>query len=85
MTNETNKPQDTIRDGRLKAVIWGNPLQDGEGLRYSVDFILSYQDGNGDWQDTRSFGNAELLRIQRLAGKAYDRIGELRQEARDET
>ena len=80
----TNKPVDTIRDGALKATIWANPYKEGDGLRYSVELVRSYTDNDGNWHDTNSFGNGELLRVARLTGKAYDRIGELRAEAKSD-
>lgn len=87
MTNQntsTNKPVDTIRDGAIKATIWANPLKEGDGLRYSVDLTRSYTDSQGNWHDTNSFSNGELLRVARLAGKAYDRIGELKADAKSD-
>lgn len=71
------KPIDTLRDGLLKATIWKN---EGEkGPFFTVNLTRTYQDGAGNYQDSDSFSGTELLRIARLAGKAYDRVGELRQ------
>ena len=76
-----NKPIDTLRDGRLKATIWKNP---GESRSfYSVNLTRTYQDGAGNYQDSDSFSNSELLRIARLAGQAYDRVNELRAADRE--
>ena len=71
-----NQPIETLRDGRLKATIWKNFGDNGNF--YSVNLTRIYQKDNGDWQDSDSFSGTELLRIARLAGKAYDRVNELR-------
>ena len=74
-------PIDTIRDGRLKATIWKN--QNESGAFYSVNLTRSYQDETEKWHNSDSFSGTELLRIARLAGRAYDRIGELRAADRE--
>lgn len=75
-TLSTNKPIQTLRDGSLKASIWGN--RNENGVRYSVDLVRSYTDEAGSWHDSRSFSNGELLRGARLLQLAYDRVLELR-------
>ncbi len=75
MNTSKTPPVQTLRDGKLKAVIWKNPSE--KGHFYSADLIRSYQEGD-NWKDTHSFSGTELLRIGRLANKAYDRIAELR-------
>ena len=75
-TSTKTPPVQTLRDGKLKAVIWKNPKENG--FFYSVDLVRSYQDEAENWKDTHSFSGADLLRISRLAEKAYDRIAELR-------
>jgi len=72
----SNKPIDTFRDGFLKATIWKNTNDKGDF--YSVDLSRTYKDGE-DLKDTHSFNSGDLLKVARLAGKAYDRIAELRQ------
>lgn len=83
MTNEANKPIDTLRDGAIKAVIWKNELKDG-GVRFSVDLVRSYTDEQGNWKDSHYFSNGELLRVAHLASKAYDRLGKLRAEIKSD-
>lgn len=68
-----NKPVATLRDGAIKATIWGN-LSDNGRVRYSIDISRSYTDDQGAWHDTHYFGRNELLRVARLAGKAFDEI-----------
>ncbi len=82
--SQTNQPKARIRDGLMEAAIWENPKQDGEGVRHSAEFSRSYRDSKGDWHSSSTFSNGELLRLARLAEKAYDKIGELRAEARDD-
>ena len=80
-TTSNNKPALTLRDGSLKATIWANDAQSG-GVRYSVEFSRSYTDDAGNWHDSPSFANGELLRIAHLASKAYDAIADLRADAK---
>lgn len=76
-TKKTTQPTATIRDGAIKATIWANPSKEG-GTRYSVDISRSWTDAEGNWQDSHHFSPTELLRMSRLADKAYDQIGQLR-------
>lgn len=75
-TTSTNGPIETLRDGSLKASIWGN--RNENGVRYSVDLTRSYTDEQGIWHDSRSLSNGELLRGARLLERAYDRVLDLR-------
>jgi len=72
----TNKPAITIRDGYIKATIWANNTENGEF--YSVVFSRLYKDKDDKPQNASSFSNADLLKVQRLAAKAYDWILEQR-------
>lgn len=76
MTNPPNKPTETIRDGSMKAVIWGNPTENG--TRYSVELVRSYKDEAEKWHDTNYLSNGEMLRGARLLTLAYDRVLQLR-------
>lgn len=75
-----NQPEDTLRDGLLKATIWKN--EGDKGAFFSVNLTRSYQDEADNWHDTDSYSNSELLRIAHLATRAYDRVSELRQQER---
>ena len=75
-----NQPEDTLRDGNLKATIWKNAGE--KGAFFSVNLTRSYKDDAGNYHDSDSFSGAELLRIAHLAGRAYDRVSELRQQER---
>ena len=77
MTQQTNKkPIETIRDGAIKASIWKN--QGEKGPFYSVRITRTFTDDQGQYHDSDSFSGSELLRVARLAAKAYDRANELR-------
>jgi len=66
-----NKPIKTLRDGSLKAVIWQN---EREGKIYrTVDLYRTYKNEKEDQlKDISNYSGTELLRIARLANKAYD-------------
>ncbi|QDU98595.1 hypothetical protein [Lignipirellula cremea] len=83
MTQNPNKPADTLYDRTMKAVIWTNQSSEGP-VRYNVEFVRSYKTDNGEWKESRSFSGAELLRVGRLASLAYDRIAELRRQEKQE-
>lgn len=75
MSNSTNPPQATLRDGALKATIWKNPTE--KGHFYSVDFSRTYKQGEV-FKDSHSFSGTEPLQLARLAQKAYDLIADIR-------
>lgn len=83
MTNENNKPFQTIRDGSLKATIWRNESE--KGPFYSVNFIRTYKIDGGDYKENDSFSGSELLQLGHLATKAYDVISEARAADRKHT
>ena len=71
------QPTTTLRDGRMKATIWQNAAADGPF--YSAEFTRTYTDPNGQPQDTGSFSGSDLLKLARLAEKAYDATLSLRE------
>ena len=71
-----SKPVHKIRDGLLTANIWANEMTD-KGVFYSVTFERSYKDGE-EWKSTNSYSNGDILKMARLAEKAYDKIRDLR-------
>jgi len=76
MTSSNTKPVSTIRDGNLKATVWANF---GEiGIFYSVVINRTYQDEQGNYYESESFSNSQLLKVARLAHIAYDEIQSLR-------
>jgi len=77
----SNKPLDKLKDGMISATIWQNETEEGK-TRYSVTIARSYTDADDKWHETNSFSTLELLMVSRLAGKAYDRIAEIKAAAR---
>ena len=75
MTNSNQKPAAKFRDGNLTATLWKNASE--KGTFYSTEFERSYKDGE-DYKVSRSFSGNELLRVARLANKAYDKEQDLR-------
>lgn len=84
MSNQTkNRPAAEIRGmAGLKATIWSDPIEGG-GVRYSVQIARTYVK-DGQYHDTSYFGPSELLQAAHLAARAYDKIVELRAEARQD-
>lgn len=75
MSNSTNQPRATLRDGALKATIWKNFGENG--TFYSVELSRTYKQGE-TFRDSHSFSGTEPLQLARLAHKAYDLIDEIR-------
>ncbi len=48
-----------------------------------MTFARTYTDGDGGIRDTDSFSGSQLLRLARLADKAYDRTRKLTKAARE--
>ncbi len=78
----SNTPKDTIRDGRIKATLWRNEGEKGPYV--STDFSRSWQDAEGQWHDSKSFGLGDLLGLSELARTAYGRGREIERDLRDE-
>lgn len=71
-------PEDTIRDGSLKATIWRRQGQQKD--YFTTDLAKTYEDKNGNLKDTKSFGKNDLLGIAELARRANIRVNELTRE-----
>lgn len=73
------RPEATLRDGNLKAVIWRNA---GERRDYfATTFTRSYRAEDGTLRDTNSFVGADLLRLSELARGAYEHTTARRRDA----
>ena len=77
MTQTKNQPAATLRSGAIKAVIWRNPGKEDRPPIYSVNFVRSYTDANGNWHDTTSFSEADSLRIGYLIPKVVATVTDL--------
>ena len=80
MTTSTNqKPAAKLRDGAIVATLW---KKEGEnGVFFNTTISRTYKDGE-TFKDTNSFSGAELLKVSRIAAKAYDLELQLKAEAR---
>ena len=81
MSKQTKqRPVETLRDGAIKAAIWKNESENG--AFFAVTFARTYKNGGGELKDTDSFSGTQLLRLARLADKAYGRAAKLTKAAR---
>ncbi|WP_392338314.1 hypothetical protein [Loktanella salsilacus] len=60
----TNQPAHKIKIGLITATIWDN-----DGF-HSVDVTRSYKSGDGDWKNTASFAQGDLLNLAKVAERA---------------
>lgn len=79
-TTTKQKPAAILRDGSLKATLWQRQTE--KGVFFNVSLTRTYKEGE-EYKDSNSFSGPELLRIARLATKAYDLANELRATAND--
>ncbi len=80
----TNQPKLKLRDGLITATIWENTFQtdDGEKTRLSIDINRSYKDGE-EWKETSSYSPTDLLKLARLAERAYEQIMSIKTTAKE--
>jgi len=64
----TKRPAQKLRLGLITATIWDN-----DGF-YSVDLSRSYKNAQGEWNNSTSFGHADLLNLSKLAQRAENWI-----------
>jgi len=70
--NNTNPPVEKLAYGLIKCAIWENTPTDPDKKHYfTATFTRSYQDEQGNWQDTQSFGLSDLLALSKLADQAH--------------
>lgn len=62
--SQAKRPVHEIRLGRLKAAIWEQETQ--YGPRYNVIVVRNYQDEEGQWAQSQSFGRDDLLPLAKL-------------------
>ena len=75
---KSNKPIVTLWDGPIKMAIFENARENG--VSFSTKPGRIYTDKQGHVKETNSFSHGELLRVSKLADKAYDRIGEFKHQ-----
>lgn len=79
-----NAPVATKRYGRINAAIFeqsGKNEQGESSTFYRTSFTRTYTDREGRPQSSTSFSDADLLKVKELAGWAFNRSQELRQQA----
>jgi hypothetical protein len=74
--SSTSKPVAKITMFPITGAIWQNE-KDGKSY-YSVTFQRSYRDDKGNWQNSDSFGAADLLLLAKVADQAHSEVHELR-------
>ena len=74
MTNSNQPPVLTLKDGLVGVKIWLNANENGN--YYKAQPFRLYELEQGNWQESDSFSRSELLKLNRLLGRAYDHISE---------
>ncbi len=73
--HNTNLPVEKLGYGLIKCAIWENiPTDPDKKPYFTTTFSRSYQDDQGNWQDTQSFGLNDLLPLSKLADQAHTAI-----------
>lgn len=75
---DQNRPAATLREGSLKATIWRNEGQ--HGPFFATEITRTYKDRDGNFRDSHSLMEGDLLRAGKLADRADTRVSELRRE-----
>lgn len=78
MSDERNKPVDTLRDGPLKVSIFRN--QGERGDFYSLSPGRLFTDNDGNTRETKSLNSSDALPMGHLLQKAHDRVSEFKRE-----
>src|SRR5262245_2751173 len=78
MSNEKNKPVETIRVGSVKIAIWKNEGEDGPYYTAGQPEV-SYRDkGTDKWHTSKSLSGRDLVNTAKAALLADSAIGKLR-------
>jgi hypothetical protein len=78
-----NKPVETLRDGALKVSIFRN--QGENGTFYALDPGRIYTDEkSNEVREVSSLSGSEPLRMAHLLTKGYERVGELREQDKEQ-
>jgi len=62
----------------LKAAIWRN--EKGDKQFYTVTFTRNYKNANGNFGQSNSYSGTELIRLAKLADRAFYDIATLRDD-----
>ena len=74
----TNRPEETLREGQLKAAIWRNESE--KGAYHQVTLSRTYKDRDGNLRDTGSFRSQDMLGLAELARRTHHRVQDLDRE-----
>lgn len=77
MSDEPNKPIDTLRDGALKVSIFRNRRDKGDIYTFSPGRV--YTDQDGGVRESKTLSGSEALRMARLLDKSYERTAAFRE------
>lgn len=80
--NRKPAPVHKLRENALSAEVWENKLENG--VHHNVTFSRSYRDKEGNWKQSTSFGEKDLLSLGHLASRAHDAIRNRRMEMREQ-
>jgi hypothetical protein len=72
--SDNNRPSGKIHLRPISASIWRKETE--KSVLYSVTFEKSYKDSSGNWQNTSSFSESDLLLVAKAANLAHDKIQE---------
>jgi hypothetical protein len=67
-----NKPAKQFKAGAVRATIWNNPTEDGQGMYSTVSLERSYKDKAGAWQTTNSLRQNDIPKAMLVLNKAYE-------------
>ena len=74
-------PVETLRESNLQSKVWEN--EHDKGVNYKTTFSRSYQDQEGQWRQTNSFGEKDLLPLSNLASRSHEAVRKLREQERE--
>lgn len=74
-TEPRRRPEETLREGSLKAAIWRNNGENGD--YHTVTVARTYKDQEGNLQDSSSFRAKDMLGLSELARRAHHHAHDL--------
>lgn len=74
---ETNKPEKHFKFGGVRATVWCD-VRKGTGSKsfksWSVTLDRAYRDADGEWKNTHSLKEGDILKAQTALQKAFEYI-----------
>ncbi|MEP5730216.1 MAG: hypothetical protein ABJL67_12705 [Sulfitobacter sp.] len=81
-TETKNPPVATLKDGPISAKVWRNVSNEGKTY-YNTTFGRVFTKENGEYGETRSFSQNDLLKVEKLASEAYRTVQLNRQQDKE--